>query len=83
MAFGLLTTTRTTRSGYGSTVNVIRLRYRDHAVRFKQSIGFISARKSALLAVEDSGRQATVTVSTCTARCGKRSSRATLDRAAS
>lgn len=54
MAFGLLTTTRPTRSGYGSTIHVIRLRNRDHAVRFKQSIGFMSARKTALLAVEDS-----------------------------
>jgi ribonucleoside-diphosphate reductase alpha chain len=54
LAFGLLTTTRTTRSGYGSNIYVIRLRNRDHAVRFKQSIGFMSARKSSLLAVENS-----------------------------
>ena len=54
MAFGLLTTTRPTRSGYGSTIHVIRLRNRDHAVRFNQRIGFMSARKAASLAVENS-----------------------------
>jgi len=54
MAFGLLTTTRTTRSGYGSTICVIRLRNRDHAVRFNRCIGFMSTRKCALLAVENS-----------------------------
>ena len=57
LEFGLLTTTRTTRSGYGSTIQVIRLRNRDHAVRFNRAVGFLSNRKAGLLATSDS-RQA-------------------------
>jgi ribonucleoside-diphosphate reductase alpha chain len=54
LSFGLLTTTRTTRSGYGSTIQVVRLRNRDHAVRFRQLIGFMSARKAGLVACDES-----------------------------
>lgn len=56
LAFGLLTTTRTTRSGYGSTIQVIRLRNRDHAVRFNRAVGFLSTRKVGLLAADDSSQ---------------------------
>jgi ribonucleoside-diphosphate reductase alpha chain len=56
LGFGLLTTTRTTRSGYGSTIHVVRLRNRDHAVGFRNLIGFMGARKAALVASDDSAQ---------------------------
>lgn len=49
LMLGLVTTTRVTSSGYGSTMYQVRLRNLDHAVRFNQKAGFLSQRKSGLL----------------------------------
>jgi ribonucleoside-diphosphate reductase alpha chain len=50
LALGLITTTRATTSGYGSRISQVRLRNLDHAVRFLRTVGFVSRRKTALLA---------------------------------
>jgi ribonucleoside-diphosphate reductase alpha chain len=49
LKLGLVTTTRVTSSGYGSTIFQVRLRNLDHAVKFSQKVGFLSRRKSRLL----------------------------------
>jgi ribonucleoside-diphosphate reductase alpha chain len=49
LSLGLVTTTRVTTSGYGSTMYQVRLRNLDHAVRFNQNVGFLSHRKASLL----------------------------------
>ncbi len=50
LAIGLGTTTRQTRSGWGGPILQVRLRNIDHALNFAEIVGFISARKSQLLA---------------------------------
>lgn len=54
LSFGCLSTSRITTSGYGSRVQVIRLRNRDHAARFKQTFGLMSRRKDGLIATTES-----------------------------
>ena len=50
LALGLATTTRQTRSGWGGPIWQVRLRNIDHALNFDEHVGFISRRKSELLA---------------------------------
>lgn len=49
LKLGLVTTTRVTTSGYGSIMYQVRLRNLDHAVQFRQNVGFLSRRKTSLL----------------------------------
>jgi ribonucleoside-diphosphate reductase alpha chain len=49
LRLGLLTTTRVTTSGYGTTMYQVRLRNLDHAIRFQKEVGFISSRKASRL----------------------------------
>jgi ribonucleoside-diphosphate reductase alpha chain len=49
LKLGLVTTTRVTSSGYGSTMYQVRLRNLDHAVKFSEKVGFLGRRKSRLL----------------------------------
>ena len=49
LALGLATTTRETVSGWGGPVFQVRLRNLDHAIAFDETIGFMGARKNALL----------------------------------
>jgi ribonucleoside-diphosphate reductase alpha chain len=49
LKLGLVTSTRVTRSGYGSTMYQVRLRNLDYAMKFRQKVGFLSRRKSLLL----------------------------------
>jgi ribonucleoside-diphosphate reductase alpha chain len=49
LQLGLLTTTRITKSGYGSTMYQVRLRNLDYAMKFYQEVGFLSRRKHRLL----------------------------------
>jgi ribonucleoside-diphosphate reductase alpha chain len=50
LALGLATTTRQTQSGWGGPIFQVRLRNIDHALNFDEIIGFISERKSSLMA---------------------------------
>lgn len=54
LALGIATTTAQTTSGRGSSMQVIRTRNVDHAATFMTSVGFIGARKSALVQVRSS-----------------------------
>jgi ribonucleoside-diphosphate reductase alpha chain len=49
LALGMASTTRETVSGYGGPIFQVRLRNLDHALTYDETIGFISARKNALL----------------------------------
>ena len=49
LVLGLVTTTRVTTSGYGSTMYQVRLRNLAHAVKFGLEVGFLSRRKTALV----------------------------------
>lgn len=49
LKLGLVTTTRVTRSGYGSTMYQVRLRNLDHALNFSSRAGFLGRRKTSLL----------------------------------
>jgi len=49
LALGLVTTTRTTRSGWGGPIYQVRLRNLDQAVQFAERVGFLGARKRELL----------------------------------
>jgi ribonucleoside-diphosphate reductase alpha chain len=55
---GLATTTRRTVSGWGGPIYQVRLRNIDHALEFGERIGFISERKSRLLAFLEPDRSA-------------------------
>ena len=55
---GLATTTRRTVSGWGGPIYQVRLRNVDHALEFGERIGFISERKSRLLAFLEPDRSA-------------------------
>ena len=57
LAVGLPTTTRETTSGWGGPQFQVRVRNRDHAMRFGRDIGFLSHRKAGLVAT-DLGPQA-------------------------
>ncbi len=50
LSLGLATTTRETVSGWGGPVFQVRLRNVDHALNFDEIVGFISERKSELMA---------------------------------
>ena len=50
LTLGLATTTRQTQSGWGGPISQVRLRNIDHALNFDEIVGFISRRKSDLLA---------------------------------
>ena len=50
LALGLATTTRETVSGWGGPIFQVRLRNVDHALNFDEVVGFISERKSQLMA---------------------------------
>jgi ribonucleoside-diphosphate reductase alpha chain len=52
LALGLASTTRQTRSGFGSTVHQVRLRNQDHAKAFEEIVGFVGARKAELIVLE-------------------------------
>ena len=58
LATGLATTTRRTVSGWGGPIYQVRLRNVDHALEFGERIGFISERKSRLLAFLEPARSA-------------------------
>lgn len=49
LVLGMVSTTRVTTSGRGSTMYQVRLRNLDHAIRFGEGVGFLSCRKAALL----------------------------------
>ncbi|MFL1430141.1 MULTISPECIES: vitamin B12-dependent ribonucleotide reductase [unclassified Nocardiopsis] len=49
LALGMATTTRTTRSGLGGDLHVVRLRNLDHALRFDEIVGFMGDRKNRLV----------------------------------
>lgn len=49
LALGFLTTTRVTQSGWGGSSHEIRLRNLDYALIYDEVIGFMGARKNALL----------------------------------
>jgi len=50
LALGLATTTRETTSGWGGPIFQVRLRNVDHALNFDEIVGFMSERKSKLMA---------------------------------
>ncbi|MGQ4270543.1 vitamin B12-dependent ribonucleotide reductase [Nocardiopsis changdeensis] len=50
LALGMATTTRTTRSGLGGDLYILRLRNLDHALRFDEAVGFLGDRKNRLVA---------------------------------
>ncbi len=50
LSLGLATTTRETASGWGGPIFQVRLRNIDHALNFDEVVGFISERKSRLMA---------------------------------
>ena len=50
LTLGLATTTRETVSGWGGPIFQVRLRNVDHALNFDETVGFISERKSRLMA---------------------------------
>jgi ribonucleoside-diphosphate reductase alpha chain len=58
LALGLATTTQLTTTGWGSEILQVRLRNVDHALRFDEVVGFISERKSRLLAFAEPCRSA-------------------------
>ncbi len=58
LILGLATTTRRTTSGWGGDILQVRLRNIDHALNFDESVGFISERKSRLMAVLEPSRSA-------------------------
>jgi ribonucleoside-diphosphate reductase alpha chain len=58
LSTGLATTTRRTASGWGGPIYQVRLRNIDHALEFGERIGFISERKSRLLAFLEPDRSA-------------------------
>jgi ribonucleoside-diphosphate reductase alpha chain len=58
LILGLATTTRRTVSGWGGDILQVRLRNIDHALNFDESVGFISERKSQLMAVLEPDRSA-------------------------
>ncbi len=58
LILGLATTTRRTVSGWGGDILQVRLRNIDHALNFDESVGFISERKSQLVAVLEPDRSA-------------------------
>ncbi len=49
LALGMATTTRRTTSGFGSPMQVVRLRNVDHAMIFDETVGFLSKRKARLM----------------------------------
>jgi ribonucleoside-diphosphate reductase alpha chain len=49
LALGMASTTRETVSGWGGPIFQVRLRNLDHAPTYDETVGFISARKNALL----------------------------------
>lgn len=49
LRLGLVTTTRVTKSGYGSTMYQVRLRNLDYAMKYRENVGFLSRRKNLLL----------------------------------
>jgi ribonucleoside-diphosphate reductase alpha chain len=55
LALGLATTTRETSSGWGGAIFQVRLRNVDHALTFDEVVGFISERKSKLMAYLEPG----------------------------
>ena len=55
LALGILTTTRTTKSGWGGPIFQIRVRNVDHALTFDELVGFIGRRKSELTAFLEPG----------------------------
>ncbi|HUZ51113.1 MAG TPA: adenosylcobalamin-dependent ribonucleoside-diphosphate reductase [Streptosporangiaceae bacterium] len=58
LALGLATTTRQAQSGWGGPIWQVRLRNIDHALNFDEHVGFISRRKSELLAALEPGSSA-------------------------
>ncbi|MBO0808025.1 MAG: ribonucleoside-diphosphate reductase, partial [Actinobacteria bacterium] len=58
LSLGLGTTTRRTTSGWGGDIFQVRLRNLDHAMRFNEVVGFMSERKSRLVATTQRGRSA-------------------------
>src|SRR5215813_8253577 len=58
LVLGLATTTRRTVSGWGGDILQVRLRNIDHALDFDESVGFISERKSRLMAFLEPDRSA-------------------------
>jgi ribonucleoside-diphosphate reductase alpha chain len=58
LILGLATTTRRTVSGWGGDILQVRLRNIDHALSFDESVGFISERKSQLMAFLEPNRSA-------------------------
>jgi ribonucleoside-diphosphate reductase alpha chain len=58
LILGLATTTRRTVSGWGGDILQVRLRNTDHVLSFDESVGFISERKSRLMAFLEPDRSA-------------------------
>jgi ribonucleoside-diphosphate reductase alpha chain len=58
LILGLATTTGRTVSGWGGDILQVRLRNIDHALSFDESVGFISERKSQLMAFLEPDRSA-------------------------
>lgn len=72
LRLGLVTTTRITTSGYGSTMHQVRMRNLDHAVLFGERVGFLSRRKTLCWPRHGVARRATAIASMCHGRCGRR-----------
>ena len=58
LTHGLATTTRETVSGWGGPIFQVRLRNVDHALNFRELIGFIGQRKDCLVAELEPGQSA-------------------------
>ncbi|MBF8187412.1 vitamin B12-dependent ribonucleotide reductase [Nonomuraea sp. K274] len=58
LSLGLVTTTRTTVSGFGGDIYQVRMRNLDHALNYDEIVGFISERKAKALAFAEPERSA-------------------------
>ncbi|MEO3800273.1 vitamin B12-dependent ribonucleotide reductase [Nonomuraea sp. B1E8] len=58
LSIGLITTTRTTTSGFGGDIFQVRLRNVDHAMAFDEVIGFLGERKARAMAFTEPERSA-------------------------